>query len=91
MSVMDRPTAAGKIRALDTPSAEGPIIGVITLNDANADPRNKDHFNDVLIKPVDQTQLAAATDTHISHVILEIPKPSTSPTYQSTAMTRTTR
>lgn len=48
MSVMDRPTAAGKIRALDTPSAEGPIIGVITLNDANADPRNKDLFNDVL-------------------------------------------
>lgn len=66
MPVMDGPTAAEKIRALETTPEHMAIIGVTALIGANADPRNQELFDDILIKPVGQAQLAAAIEDNIS-------------------------
>lgn len=62
MPVMDGPTAAEKIRAMQTAPGQVVIIGVTALIDANADPRNRELFDEILIKPVGQAQLAKAIE-----------------------------
>ena len=66
MPVMDGPTAAEKIRAMQTPAEQVVIIGVTALIDANADPRTRDLFDEILIKPVGQAQLAKAIEDRIA-------------------------
>jgi len=75
MPVMDGPTAAEKIRSLETTPGRIAIIGVTALIDANADPRNRDLFDDILIKPVGQAQLATAIEDNIAKTVPDMPKP----------------
>ena len=62
MPVMDGPTAAEKIRAMQTSPNRVTIIGVTALIDANVDPRNWTLFDEILIKPVGQALLATAIE-----------------------------
>lgn len=62
MPVMDGPTAAEKIRAMQTATTQVAIIGVTALIDAHADPRNRALFDEILIKPVGQAQLSATLE-----------------------------
>ncbi|MBO6895539.1 MAG: response regulator [Roseibium sp.] len=62
MPVMDGPTAAEKIREMQTAPGRVAIIGVTALIDANADPRNWTLFDEILIKPVGQALLATAIE-----------------------------
>lgn len=67
MPVMDGPTAAEKIRAMQT--APVAIIGVTALIDANADPRSRELFDQILIKPVGQAQLATAIEENTARQV----------------------
>lgn len=70
MPVMDGPTAAEQIRAMETGPGHLAIIGVTALIDANADPRNRALFDEILIKPVGQAQLAAVIEeTSVSRAL----------------------
>lgn len=62
MPVMDGPTAAEHIRAMQTAPGQVAIIGVTALIDAHSDPRNRALFDEILIKPVGQAQLAATLE-----------------------------
>lgn len=62
MPVMDGPTAAENIRAMQTAPGQVVIIGVTALIDAHSDPRNRALFDEILIKPVGQAQLAATLE-----------------------------
>lgn len=62
MPVMDGPTAAENIRGMQTAPGQVVIIGVTALIDAHADPRNRALFDEILIKPVGQAQLAATLE-----------------------------
>ncbi|MEN8739123.1 MAG: ATP-binding protein [Phaeobacter gallaeciensis] len=78
MPVMDGPTAAEKIREMQTAPGQVVIIGVTALIDANADPRNRDLFDTILIKPVGQAQLATAIKEATAHQMSATP-PAASP------------
>ncbi len=60
MPVMDGPTAAEKIRAMQAAPDNVVIIGVTALIDAHIDPQNRALFDEILTKPVGQAQLASA-------------------------------
>ena len=63
MPVMDGPTAAEHIRAMQTAPGQIVIIGVTALIEAHADPRNRTLFDEILIKPVGQAQLSETLET----------------------------
>lgn len=60
MPVMDGPTAAEKIRAMQTAPDHVVIIGVTALIDAYIEPQKRVLFDEILTKPVSQAQLAKA-------------------------------
>ena len=78
MPVMDGPTAAEKIRAMQTAPGRVAIIGVTALIDANTDPRNWTLFDEILIKPVGQALLATAIEHSTApHAVIPVaPAPS---------------
>lgn len=75
MPVMDGPTAAEKIRAMQTAPGGVAIIGVTALIDANADPRNWTLFDEILIKPVGQALLATAIKHATAPHAVDHPEP----------------
>lgn len=75
MPVMDGPTAAAQIRAMQPGPGQVAIIGVTALIDAHANPRNRSLFDEILIKPVGQAQLLETIEAHAVQHLVPTPLP----------------